>query len=368
MRVAVAAGEHAYDIVLTAGFEGLGEALAGALGATPGPCVLVTNPVVAPLHGAAATAALERAGWAVTRRLIPDGEASKTLSVWAALLDEVLAAGVDRRTPILALGGGVTGDLVGFAAASALRGLPFVQVPTTLLAMVDSSVGGKTGVNAVAGKNLIGAFHPPVLVWAALDTLRTLPDDELRCGLGEVVKHAVLSGEPALARCEALVGPLLARDPEALRSVVEDSIRVKAGVVQEDPFERGRRALLNLGHTVGHALEHALGYGALRHGEAVALGLVAEAELARARGWATDPALASRLDTLVSRLGIPRPSAARLDPHALVRALAVDKKRERGTIRLAVPLEAGRVELRGVALADAADLFCGLSLITERSP
>ncbi len=340
MRIPVEVAGAAYDVVIEAGFAGLGAALGARF--APGRCVVVTNPVVGPLHAAPLLAELAGAGWEPRLVEVPDGEANKTLASWSGLVDALLDARVDRRTPVLALGGGVTGDLVGFAAAATLRGLPLVQVPTTLLAMVDSSVGGKTGVNTPHGKNLVGAFHQPALVWAPLDTLGTLPDDELRCGFGEVVKHAVLAGEEALRACEALAPALLRRDGAAVARVVGDSVRTKAAVVAEDPLEQGRRAILNLGHTLGHALEAVCGYGALRHGEAVALGLLAIARFTRARGLSEAPDLPERLERLHAALGLPlAPPDA--DPVALAAAVGFDKKRLRGKLRVVLPLAPGRV-------------------------
>jgi shikimate kinase/3-dehydroquinate synthase len=351
--VPVRAEAHAYDVIVTRALAGLGSAIAACVDTRR--AVLVANPTVAALHGAGAARSIRAAGFDLACVEVPDGEVHKDVAAWQALVDELLAARVDRRTVVVALGGGVTGDLVGFAAATTLRGLAFVQVPTTLLAMVDSSVGGKVGVNAAQGKNLVGAFHPPTLVYAALDTLATLPDAELRCGLGEVVKHAVIDGELALARLEVLAPALRARDPDALAEVVAHSVQVKRAIVREDPLERGRRALLNAGHTVGHALETALGHGAMRHGEAVALGLLAEARWGARHGAApagTDLRLAgdfaARLEGLLRALGLPTSAPACDVGPAVIRdrmlaALGVDKKRERGTLRVAVPIAPGVV-------------------------
>jgi len=360
VHIPVVAAGATYDVIISEGVPGLGAAL--AQGRAPGRCVVVTNPVVEPLHGKRVRAELEGAGWRVDGLEVPDGEANKTLATWQALVDGLLDARVDRQTPVLALGGGVTGDIVGFAAATTLRGLPLVQVPTTLLAMVDSSVGGKTGVNSARGKNLVGAFHQPILVWAALDTLGTLPDAELRCGLGEVVKHAVLAGEEALSTCEALAPALVARDPAALARMVADSVRTKAAVVAEDPHEQGRRAVLNLGHTLGHALEAVCGYGVLRHGEAVALGLLGMARFAAAQEWLADATLPSRLEALFLALGLPISAPAGVDPDALARAVGYDKKRLRGMLRIVVPSAPGRVELRSLPLSEVPKLIHALPI------
>lgn len=344
-----------YPVVLAPDLTGLGTALAEVL--PVGRCALVTNDVVGPLHADAALAALRGTGWDPARIALANGEHHKNAATWLGLVDALLDAGVDRRTPVLALGGGVTGDMVGFAAASTLRGVPFVQVPTTLLAMVDASVGGKTGVNTRHGKNLLGAFWQPRLVYAPFASLRTLSDPELRCGLGEVVKHAVIAGEEAFAACEHHAPALVARDETALARVVRDSVRTKARVVEADPRESGLRAILNLGHTVGHAVESVAGYGALRHGEAVALGLVAIARFARSRGWTTDPALPDRLERLLDALGLPVCLPLDLDPEALAAAVFFDKKRTRGSITIAVPVALGRVDLRPLGVEEVPDLI-----------
>ncbi|MDP2306860.1 MAG: 3-dehydroquinate synthase [Pseudomonadota bacterium] len=366
MRIPVVAAGAAYDVVVAEAFGGLGATLAERR--EPGRCVVVTNPVVGPLHAAALLAELRGARWLPEVLEVPDGEANKTLASWQALVEGLLVARVDRQTPILALGGGVTGDLVGFAAASVLRGVPLVQVPTTLLAMVDSSVGGKTGVNTPHGKNLVGAFHQPELVWAALDTLRTLPDAELRCGFGEVVKHVVIRGEQALAACEALAPALLARDADALAHVVADSVRTKAEIVAEDPLEAGRRAILNLGHTLGHAIEAVCGYGVIRHGEAVALGLLGVTRYAAGRGWLVEPGFPARLQALCGALGLPTHVPPGVDTAALVAAVGFDKKRTRGMLRLVVPSAPGRIDLRSIAAEEVPALVEALPSLAASDP
>lgn len=347
MRVPVNIAGAGYEVVLADDFVGIGDALSALL--PRGRCVVVTNPIVGPLHASGLLDALTSAGWDPVAVEVADGEHAKHLDTWRSLVDALLDARVDRRTPVLALGGGVTGDLVGFAAATVLRGVPFVQVPTTLLAMVDASVGGKTGVNTRQGKNLVGAFHQPSLVWAPFHTLGTLPDDELRCGLGEVVKHAVIAGEDALVACEALAPALVGLEPAALRRVVADSVRTKAAIVADDPLEQGSRALLNLGHTLGHALEQVCGYGVLRHGEAVALGLLAMTRWVAATGELEQPDLPARLERLLGALDLPTVPPTGLDPAALARAVGFDKKRARGRLRVILPLAPGRVVLHDLA-------------------
>jgi shikimate kinase/3-dehydroquinate synthase len=287
-RLPVPLGERGYEVVVGEGLL----ARAGGLLAPVLPArraVIVTDAAVAPLHLPALRAGLEEAGFAIAATIaVPPGEASKGFATLQRVLEEMLAAGVERRTAVIALGGGVVGDLAGFAAAVALRGLPFVQVPTTLLAQVDSSVGGKTGVNLATGKNLVGAFHQPRMVLADTATLATLPARELRAGYAEVAKHGLLAGGAFWAWCETRGEALIGGDRDALAHAVLESCRLKAGIVAADEREEsaeGGRALLNLGHTFGHALEAECGYsGALLHGEAVALGLGLAAALSARLG------------------------------------------------------------------------------------
>jgi 3-dehydroquinate synthase len=306
--------------------------------------VVVTDEVVARIWLGAARASLEGAGIQVFAVVIPSGEANKTLATFSACLDAVLGHSIDRRTPILALGGGVVGDIAGFVAATALRGLPFVQVPTTLLAMVDSSVGGKTGINHTSGKNRIGAFHQPSLVFAPLSSLSTLPPRERSAGLAEVIKTAVLGDADLLRDLERGGERMLGSDPTALAPIIARAVEIKARVVAEDEREAGARAILNFGHTVGHALEHALGYGTLLHGEAVALGMVAETRWAIATGICRERTLADRIATLCARLGLP-PSTPPVDRSLVVQALALDKKAMNRHLRVPMPLQSGKMVL-----------------------
>ncbi len=337
-----------YDVVLAGDFAGLqGELQACLPGSTR--ALVVTHPRIRGWHGAAIEA--ELSGVEITWLEVPEGEAHKSLETWRGLVARMLEARPDRQVPVLALGGGVVGDMAGFAAATVLRGLPFVQIPTSVLAAVDASVGGKTAVNVPQGKNLVGAFYQPRLVWAPLSTLDTLPPEELRCGLGEIVKHAIIAGGDALSRLEASGLDLLAGDKGALATVIADSVRVKAAIVERDPLERGERAILNLGHTLGHAVESVLGYGAVRHGEAVAIGIVAIARLGVLRGW-TCAGVASRVEALVGRLDLPTrvPTGASTDDlHA---AMGFDKKRARGMVRLVVFSEPGKVRLESLPEAE----------------
>lgn len=352
-RVDVALAERGYPVlVVDGGFS----ALAGEISALGSRFILVSDTNVAPLWAAPVVASVDAAGATLLRtEILPAGEAHKTLDTWARLVDGLLDAGADRRTVILALGGGVVGDMAGFAAACTLRGLPFVQVPTTLLAMVDASVGGKTAVDHRRGKNLIGAFHQPSLVYAALDTLRTLPEAELRCGLGEVVKTALIADE-ALFEALERDAPRLARG-EGLAAVVRRCVEIKAGIVARDEREQGERALLNAGHTVGHAWEAASGFSALRHGEAVALGLVAEARWAVALGRCA-ASVPERVLALCAALGLPVVPPDH-DAETLMNYVLMDKKARSGTIVLPLPESIGRAALVEVPVSQVGALIRG---------
>ncbi|MCK6504628.1 3-dehydroquinate synthase [Myxococcota bacterium] len=349
MIIPVSLEGRAYPIhVVDEGLGGLGAAVAATL--PTGPIMVVTNPVVGGLYLDATLRSLAAAGFSPRAFEIPDGERHKSVATWATLVEDLLGAGLRRSTPVVALGGGVTGDIVGFAAASALRGVPLVQVPTTLLSMVDSAVGGKTGVNSSHGKNLVGAFYQPRLVYAAMQTLRTLEPAELRSGLGEVLKHGVLRDEALFALCEQQGERAVALDGAVLGEMVERSCRVKAEVVALDEREDGLRAILNLGHTAGHAVETAAGHGTLRHGECVALGLVAEVRWAAARGDCP-PEVVHRVEAAVARLGLTIRTPP-LSPQDLLRAAGYDKKAARGMLRTAVVERIGAVRLEAVGLEE----------------
>jgi len=299
-------------------------------------CAVVTDETVGALHGAALVASLERAGVASTVIAIPPGEASKSFAQLAELTDALLALDLDRGDQIIAFGGGVVGDLAGFAAAIYKRGIDFIQVPTTLLAQVDSSVGGKTAIDTPRGKNLVGAFHQPRLVLCDLGVLDTLPDGELRAGYAEVVKYGLLGDAGFFAELEREGERLLARDPAVLEAAVGHSVRMKAEVVSEDARDHGRRALLNLGHTFGHAVEAESGFQML-HGEAVALGCVLAFRFSAEEGLC-DPAEAGRVTALFDAAGLPtRLDAAPGAPFAadaLIDHMRRDKKAEGGSLVL----------------------------------
>ncbi len=275
----------------------------------------------------------------ITPVLVPDGERAKTLATVSAIYDALLAAKVDRGSTIIAVGGGVIGDMVGFAAATFLRGVRLVHVPTTVMAQVDSAIGGKVGVNHARGKNLIGAFHPPALVVVDPDALVTLSRREFRAGLYEVIKYGVIADETLLGTLDATLPAVLTQEGDALGAVVSTCCRIKADIVSADEHEHGLRRTLNFGHTVGHALEATTGYGRLRHGEAVALGMRAALARGRARGI-TPPALADRVSALISRLG-PLPSVADVPAAAIVDAVGRDKKVVNGKLHFVLAAGAG---------------------------
>jgi 3-dehydroquinate synthase len=270
------------------------------------------------------------------------GERSKTRDSWARLTDMLMERGYGRDTGLIALGGGVTGDLAGFVAATYMRGVPYLQVPTTLLAMLDASVGGKTGVDTPQGKNLVGAFHPPVAVIADPQTLATLPDGDYRAGLAEAVKHGLIADGAYFEWMEVNAPALTSRALDPLTRLIRRSVEIKAEVVSGDEREAGRRAILNAGHTVAHALEQVSGYE-VPHGEAVAVGLVVECELAEQLGVAS-AGLRKRVEALLVRLGLPARLPARLEPSALVRSMAADKKNRTREIHFALARQLGEMQ------------------------
>ena len=321
--ITVELGERSYPIFIGSGLLGGGFDLSAHV---RGPdCLVVTNETVEPLYLDALVANLT--GKQVRVISLPDGEAYKTLETVEDILDTLVENSANRDTTVVALGGGVVGDIAGFAAACYMRGVDFIQVPTTLLAQVDSSVGGKTGVNHASGKNLIGAFHQPRAVLIDTDTLKTLPDRELKAGLAEVIKYGAIVDADFFAWIEDNLEALIARDVEALAAAIQRSCELKAAIVAEDERESGRRAILNFGHTFGHAIEHCQGYGEWLHGEAVAAGMVMAAQLS-----AEDAAMAVRIETLLQRAGLPTqpPSIAATD---FMAAMGMDKKVQQKQLR-----------------------------------
>ena len=325
-------GERSYPIVIGSGLLNGGYDVASKI---VGPdCLVVTNETVAPLYLDALQASLGDKTVNVVQLL--DGEEYKTVASVSAVIDGLVEARAGRDTTVIALGGGVVGDIAGYAAASYMRGVRFVQVPTTLLAQVDSSVGGKTGVNHPGGKNLIGAFHQPELVLIDTDTLNTLPDRELSAGMAEVIKHGAIADAEYFVRLEQDIDALMARDPATLAAAIGRSCEIKAEVVAEDEREHGRRAILNFGHTFGHAIENSAGYGEWLHGEAVAAGMVMAASLS-----GIESADQARLRRLLDRAALPT-TAESLSAQTLRDAMGLDKKVLNKKLRFILLKQLGR--------------------------
>jgi 3-dehydroquinate synthase len=325
----VALGERSYPIYIGAGLLGRAQLLLPHIEGSR--IAVVSNETVAPLYLKKCLAGLER--YRPVPIILPDGEQYKTFEVLDRVFTTLLTERCDRHTTLLALGGGVVGDMTGFAAACYLRGVPFAQLPTTLLAQVDSSVGGKTGINHRLGKNMIGAFYQPRCVVIDTDTLNTLPERELSAGLAEVIKYGLIRDRAFFESLEANMEKLVHRDPETLAFAIERSCEHKAAVVAADEREAGVRALLNLGHTFGHAIELGLGYGTWLHGEAVAAGMIMAADLSHRQGWLAR-ADVDRIAALLARARLPVRAPAALTPEQLIELMAVDKKVEDGRQRL----------------------------------
>ena len=335
-------GDAPYDVVV--GRHLLGE-LPGMLGDKVRK-VLLVHPGALATSAEAMREDLAGHGYEVILAEVPEAEESKTAQVAAFLWQVLGQSDFTRSDAVVSLGGGATTDLAGFVAATWLRGVAVVHVPTTLLGMVDAAVGGKTGINTAEGKNLVGAFHPPVAVFADTATLRTLPPRELRAGLAEVVKYGAIGDAPFLDWLEAHAGRLLGGDDAALREAIARSCQHKAAIVARDPFEHGERALLNFGHTFAHAIETAQGYGGLNHGEAVAVGMVLAARLSERLGLAPI-ADGDRLQALLARFGLPVHLPAGLDPQRLLDLMRLDKKARADGLRFIGWNGAGRARILG---------------------
>ncbi len=307
--------------------------------------VIISNTTVAPLYLGRLSEALQAVGVQVQSVILPDGEQYKSGESLNRIYDALLNARSERSTPLIALGGGVIGDITGYAAATYLRGVPFIQIPTTLLSQVDSSVGGKTGINHPLGKNMIGAFYQPRAVLADTATLDTLPDKELRAGLAEVIKYGLIRDLPFLEWLEANMSQLLARDPATLQYAIARSCSNKAEVVGNDERESGERALLNLGHTFGHAIENGMGYGVWLHGEAVAAGTIMAADLSRRLGWLSEQEVA-RVRRLLEMAGLPV-VAPRLGVQKYLQLMGLDKKVAEGRIRFVLLKSLGNAVMTG---------------------
>jgi shikimate kinase/3-dehydroquinate synthase len=303
-----------------------------------GPLVLVSDEVVGAYYAERTLEVLREAGYVVNEISFPAGEANKNIETVRQLWEAFVQARMERRSAVVALGGGVVGDLAGFAAATFLRGVPWVNLPTTVLAMVDASVGGKTGANLAQGKNLVGAFHAPQAVFADTTTLATLTKSELRNGLAEAVKHGVIGDEVLFARFEGGEG----RAIQYMDEIVQRAIAVKVEVIEKDPYESGLREVLNLGHTLGHAIERASEY-AISHGEAVAIGMVAEARISERIGLG-EVGLADRISEVLSGLNLPIQVPRDLDGTELIKGMGLDKKRAGGRVRFSLPVRVGEIK------------------------
>lgn len=351
--VKIALGERGYDILIAPGLLQSATAWQGLPGDD---CALiVSNLTVAPLYLAQLQAALEPHFRRIEVVALPDGEEYKDWQSLNLIIDALLARACDRKTVLFALGGGVIGDMTGFAAAVYMRGVPFVQVPTTLLAQVDSSVGGKTGINHPMGKNMVGAFYQPARVIADLNTLDSLPQRELSAGLAEVIKYGPIADAKFLSWIEDHIDALLARDKSALAYAVQRSCQIKAEVVGQDEREQGLRAILNFGHTFGHAIEAGLGYGAWLHGEAVACGMVMASELSVRLGLMPEEFL-TRMKALIGRTGLPV-VGPKLGAQRYLELMRVDKKTEGGEIRFVVIERLGRASVRSATDAMVSEVL-----------
>ncbi|HEX5682439.1 MAG TPA: 3-dehydroquinate synthase [Ideonella sp.] len=356
-RVPVALGDRSYDIVIGSGLLADDACWHGLPAARH--ALIVTNDTVGPIYAGGLAQRLAGAYPEIEVISLPDGESFKDWSTLNQIFDALLGSGCDRKTVLFALGGGVIGDMTGFAAACYMRGVPFVQVPTTLLAQVDSSVGGKTAINHPLGKNMIGAFYQPARVLCDLDTLATLPDRELSAGLAEVIKYGPIADAELMTWLEANMAGLRRREPALLRHVVRRSCEIKARVVGADEREGGLRAILNFGHTFGHAIEAGLGFGVWLHGEAVAAGMVMAAELSERLGL-TPPGLRQRLSSLIESAGLPVCGPA-LGAAEYLRHMRVDKKAEDGDIRFVLIEGLGQAVLRSAPdglVAECIDAHC----------
>ena len=342
-------GSRAYPVYFGSGLIARPEVLVPFI--QGGRAAVVTNTTVAPLYMERLASGLTASGLDVVKIVLPDGEVYKNWETLNVIFDRLLEARCDRQITLIALGGGVIGDLAGFAAATYQRGVPIIQVPTTLLAQVDSSVGGKTAINHPSGKNMIGAFHQPLAVLADVNTLATLPERELRAGLAEVIKHGLIRDLGFFEWIEANIGRLLARDTEALVHAVRRSCEIKAEIVALDERETGPRALLNLGHTFGHAIETAMGYGAWLHGEAVAAGMVMAADLSHRLGSVGKDDV-RRVVALLKRTGLPVTVSGITAPR-FIELMSVDKKAAAGRPRFVLLERLGSAVIRGDVPQDA---------------
>lgn len=342
-RIPVSLGASSYDIVIGHGIlRNLGEALREL---DPGPKqMIVTSRTVWALYGKIVRDSLEASEFKVSVTLIDDDERAKSFQTLAAIFDELLENEFERSSGIVALGGGVVGDVAGFAAATYMRGIRFVQVPTTLLAQVDSSIGGKTGINHPNAKNLIGAFHQPKLVWTDVSTLSTVPDRELRSGLAEIIKYSIIADPKLLQPLPENSRSLSSLSRDTLIEIISRCCSIKAGIIEEDEKEQGVRSILNYGHTIGHALESLTEYGYYTHGEAIAIGMTAAARISLAID-ATDNEMIQSQESVIKSAGLPTTITQPTPPAEIVYNLNKDKKRHDERVRWVLPRRVGEVFL-----------------------
>jgi 3-dehydroquinate synthase len=341
-RLSIDLGERSYEILIGSGLrKRAGEFLKAVF--NPSRVVIITHPSINSLYGKEVVANFKDQGWTTDVIEVPEGESSKNLGQAEKLYDRLLELNCDRKSVLVALGGGVIGDLVGFVAATYQRGIPFIQMPTTLLSQVDSSVGGKTAVNHPKGKNMIGAFYQPRLVLADLETLRTLPSNEYRAGLAEIVKYGVISDAKLFEFLETQYKEILNLDQQCLSYIIETSCAIKAEVVEKDERESHYRMILNFGHTLGHAIESLTNYSRFIHGEAVAIGMVRAAALSQSMGKCSED-VPRRLEALLKNLGLPV-EMPELDSSAVIESLYHDKKTMDHKIKFILVKEIGSIEI-----------------------
>lgn len=348
-EIKVELGERSYGIFIGSDIlNELGERIKGFKFSR---VAIVSNPTVYALYGNTLLGSLKKAGFDVPTVIVPDGEEYKDLLWTNVIYGELLKYKLDRTSALIALGGGVIGDITGFVASTYMRGISFIQVPTTLLAQVDSSVGGKTGVNHPLGKNMIGTFYQPRLVWTDINTLKTLPENEFFAGMAEVIKYGVIWDEDLFRFLEANREKILNLERLALEHILKRSCEIKAEVVSRDERESGQRAILNYGHTIGHALETATGYTAFLHGEAVAIGMHLEARLSSLLGLISD-AEVKRIHSLIKAYNLPSEMPPHIDMNKIISAMQLDKKAVAGELKFVLPEKIGTVKIMGVSDRD----------------
>jgi 3-dehydroquinate synthase len=355
-KVRVELGDRSYDIVIGSGIlEGIGETLK-LLGFSP-KMALVSNPTVFTLYGERLTDSLRKSGFDLISIQIPDGEKFKNLKSLEHIYDELLKYRLDRSSALIALGGGVIGDITGFAASTYMRGISYIQVPTTLLAQVDSSVGGKTGVNHELGKNMIGTFWQPDLVWVDVETLKTLPKREILAGIAEVIKYGVIYDRELFGFVEVAKEKILNLDKDSLTHIIKRSCRIKAEIVSRDERESGLRSILNYGHTIGHAIETVTEYRRFLHGEAVAIGMCLEAGLSRILNLINDNEL-PRIKSVIDSYGLPSEMPPDINVDGIFSSMQIDKKAVAGELKVILPEKIGVVRIyKGVTENEIRKLF-----------